>query len=157
MDTASVLESLGVYAGSYVVALLSGLLPLVNIELFLIGVVTLAPDSYSLVPLVAITTAGQMTAKIVMYWAGRGVLKISVGKYRAAMDKWKHRFESSEPRMWLFVFTSAAVGLPPFFIISILAGTFRIHFWRFLAVGYLGRALRFALFVAFPAFMMDWF
>ncbi|WP_428261503.1 VTT domain-containing protein [Haliangium sp.] len=157
MDTAAVLEALGVYGGSFVVALLSGVLPLVNIELFLIGLVALAPDSYSLVPLVAVTTAGQMTAKVAMYWAGRGVLDLPLGKYRKSIDKWQHRFNHSEPRLSLFIFTSAATGLPPFFVISILAGTFKMPFWRFLLVGYLGRALRFALCAAFPALVMDLF
>jgi membrane protein YqaA with SNARE-associated domain len=157
MDTATLIQDLGIYVASFVVCLISGLVPLVNAELFLIGVVTLAPDSHEFFMLVLMGTLGQMVAKMAMYWAARGALNMSLARYEKAIAKWRHRFTRSEPGLSFFIFVSAFTGIPPFFVTSILAGTFRVPFVRFWLVGFLGRFVRFALVVLFPKALMELF
>lgn len=151
MDTAALIQELGVYAGSFLIALISGVVPVVNAEVFLFGMVTLAPDSHNLLGLVAVVTLGQMAAKIGMYWAARGVLNVSLTKYEKTIAKWRDRFNRSEPGLSFFILVSAFSGIPPFFVTSILAGMFRVPFVRFWLVGYVGRFVRFGLVAAFPA------
>lgn len=157
MDTAALIQELGIYAGSFLVCFLSGVVPLINAELFLIGVVALAPDSHNFWLLIFIGSLGQMAAKIAMYWAARGALNISLTRHEATIAKWRARFARTEPGLSSFIFVSAFVGLPPFFVTSILAGMFRVPFVRFWIVGFLGRFARFALVAAFPKVMMDIF
>jgi membrane protein YqaA with SNARE-associated domain len=157
MDTSALVQDLGIYLATLVVSLVSGIVPLVNVELYLMGVVTLAPDSHNIWLLVLMATIGQMTAKVAMYWSARGMLNISLAKYEAAVAKWRVRFQRSEPQLSFFILGSAFIGLPPFFVTSILAGMLRVSFLRFWAMGFCGRFARFILFALFPVAMMKLF
>jgi membrane protein YqaA with SNARE-associated domain len=140
---------LGLPLATFVYCVVSGFVPVVNAELFLVGVAAVASrESLPLVVLMA--AAGQMTAKSGMYLGGRGVVRLPKGKRQEdlhALQERVARWRSKD----LLVFVSAAVGLPPFFATSILAGTLRFPFVRFLLAGFLGRLVRFGVFVAVPA------
>jgi membrane protein YqaA with SNARE-associated domain len=157
MDTSALVQELGIYIGTFVVCLASGIVPVVNAELYLVGLVILAPASHDTLLLVLMATLGQMTAKVAMYWAARGMLNISLTRYEAAVDKWRVRFQRSGSRLSLFIFVSAFIGLPPFFVTSILAGMLRVSFLFFCLMGFCGRFARFLLFVLFPKAMMEIF
>ena len=151
MDTSAVIESAGVYGGTYLVCVASGVIPVINAELFLIGLILLIPSSHALWLIVLLATLGQMTAKIAMYYGGRGVLRIPMGnKYKGKLKQWQGKFAEAEGKTTAFLFTSAFTGLPPFFVTSVLAGTFRFAFWKFMGAGSAGRGLRFAICVVFP-------
>lgn len=133
----------------------SGLIPLINGELVLIGFILKAPvQSVAMTGgLVLAAGMGQMIAKIVMYYVGKGAFKLSKkkeGKFTKAIKKYQHKMEenASAPSMLLFV--SAFIGLPPFYVISILAGTFNIPFMRFFLLGSVGRIMHFAVVAFFP-------
>lgn len=70
MDLTSVL---GLFGGSFAVGAVSGLVPLLNTEAYLLGVAALAPRE-TLLPVVLLTTAGQMASKSLLYVAGSGAL-----------------------------------------------------------------------------------
>ncbi len=139
---------LGLPLATFVYCLLSGIVPFVNAELFLLAVAAIAPPS-SLWIVVALATLGQMLAKTGMYLGGRGVIRLpfrrgkeDLAAVRARVERWRSKD--------LLVFVSASSGLPPFFVLSILAGTLRFPFARFLAAGLAGRLVRFAVLVAVP-------
>lgn len=50
----------------------------------------------------------------------------------------------------VLVFISAVFGVPPFYVITILAGVFRLRFGRFVAIGICGRLLHFGALVSIP-------
>jgi membrane protein YqaA with SNARE-associated domain len=150
MDPASLLNDFGLHAGTFIVCLISGFVPVVNAELFLIGTVALV-DSVNLWALVLMATLGQMAGKVIMYATGYGLLNLSLHKYQGRIEAWRARFEQSEGKLAAFMFGSAFIGLPPFFLIALLAGTFRMRFWTFFLAGFAGRFARFGLVVAFPA------
>jgi membrane protein YqaA with SNARE-associated domain len=127
----------------------SGFVPVVNAELFLVGVAALAPRE-ELAALALLAAAGQMVAKSAWYLGGRGVVRLPTGKRRADLEAVQARVERWRSKD-LLVLVSASVGLPPFFATSILAGTLRLPFARFLVVGLAGRALRFGAVIAIPA------
>ena len=52
---------------------------------------------------------------------------------------------------------SALVGVPPFYVVSVVAGALRLSFAAFLAVGGLGRLAHFGLLAAAPHLARRWF
>lgn len=133
----------------------AGLIPLINAELVLIGFILKAPVQGVAMTagLVLAAAMGQMVAKVSMYYVGKGALKLSKdkeGKIAKAIKKYQHKMEenASAPSMLLFV--SSFVGLPPFYVISILAGTFKIPLGRFIVIGSVGRIMHFAVVAFFP-------
>ena len=54
--------------------------------------------------------------------------------------KWKVRQVRGQAVLWL----SATLGVPPFYPVSVLAGSLRVPFGRFLAIGSGGRFLHYA-------------
>lgn len=139
----------GLYLTTFIVAVISGVVPVVNIEIYLVWVAALTPSSLG-VPITVLAAAGQMIGKTIMYLAAAGILKISVKEPGEKMASIKKKFESWKDRLSLFLFLSAFSGFPPFYVVSLAAGALRINFWRFLVAGLAGRLLRFALIVFFP-------
>src|SRR4029453_1176973 len=64
----------GYCGGSFAVGLVSGLVPAVNTEAYLLMIVALAPRGVA-VPAVVLVTLGQMLAKALLYLAGTGALR----------------------------------------------------------------------------------
>lgn len=148
MSVEELVARLGLPLGTFVYCVVSGFVPVVNAELFLVGVAAVAPRS-SLPTLALLAAAGQMVSKSGMYLAGRGVLALPKGKRKADLEAIRARVERWRSKD-LFVFVSASLGLPPLFATAILAGTLRLSFPRFVVAGLLGRFVRFGLITAIP-------
>lgn len=149
MDFEQLIARYGIYLTTYIVAVISGFVPVVNLEVYLVWVAALTPRSQA-VGITLLATVGQMTAKTLMYLAAAGVLKISVKKpgkklraVQLKMAQWQHR-------MGLFLFSSAFLGVPPYYVVSIASGICRVPIVVFVVWGILGRFLRFAVAVFFP-------
>ena len=79
-----------------------------------------------------VAAAGQMIGKIVYYYLGKSSLewrwvkrRTDTPRFQAGLERWRVRLED---RPWVaaaFVFLSASVGIPPFAIVAVLAGTLR--------------------------------
>jgi membrane protein YqaA with SNARE-associated domain len=139
----------GLYLATYFVCFVSGFVPLVNTEVYLLSVSTLGGLPVAL-PLTLSAALGQMTAKSLLYLAGRGVLRIPLGRYEPKLQAARVALEAHRQRTWAFLFTSALGGLPPFYVISVLAGSLRVGFPTFFSAGLAGRFLRFGLCVIVP-------
>jgi membrane protein YqaA with SNARE-associated domain len=149
MSVDELVARVGLPLATFVYCIASGFIPVVNAELFLLGAAALAPGE--LLPVITIlAAAGQMVAKSGMYLGGRGVVRLPSEKRKADLEALRARVARWKSRD-LLVLVSAALGLPPFFAVSILAGTLRFPFPRFLVAGFLGRLVRFSLIVAVPA------
>ena len=136
----------GVYLASFVIAVVSGVVPIVNAELYLIGVVLAVggiPEALALALLVAL---GQMIAKSVIYRASLGAAHFSerrAKKLAAKLERARALAERHRAKPLGVTFLSASLGLPPFYVVSILAGILQVRFRAFFAVGFAGRLLRF--------------
>jgi len=137
----------GLWASSFGVGLVSGFVPFVNAEVYLVGVTALV-GGLALVQVVLLTTLGQMLAKSVMYLAGRGVLRLAPARYQSRLGAAHRRLERWKYPVSLFLFLSASVSLPPFYVVSILAGALRVPFPSFFVLGLAGRCARFSVVVA---------
>lgn len=140
----SIVAALGIYAGTLVVGVLSGLVPIVNGELFLIGVVLLTGKLWPAIVLALLVAVGQMIAKIILYKAAEGATGLGkesrLGKKieaaRAKVEKWRDK-------PLAITFVSALTGLPPFYIVTLLAGALGVKLRTFLVLGIIGRVVRF--------------
>lgn len=118
--TETLLESLGMYGGSAVVAFIAGLFPLLSIELFLVGLTAVLMPTFPQVLLSCLlAAAGHQVAKTITYYAGvgaleRGKLKAKLDKIRPRIDKW-----NKAPRFVMFL--AGSFGIPPLYILGFIA------------------------------------
>jgi membrane protein YqaA with SNARE-associated domain len=169
-----VLAWLGLTLG---VAFGSALLPLVSVEIFLIGLAMQQPHIPWLL-LGAAVAVGQVAGKLLYYYAARGDLHLPKFMHRRK-DKveterrlrWHRR--TKRVRMWIEALRekchrhprwmvgtygiSSVIGLPPFMATSVLAGMVRMSLAAFLGAGLIGRFIRFSVLAASPAICASWF
>ena len=148
MSFDSVGAEVGIYLGIFLYCFVAGLVPIVNAELGLIGVVALVPSPAPLPAVVVLAAAGQMIAKVLLYYAAAGAVSMPTGRMRARIERaraWLARWKDRP--LWV-LWASAVTGIPPFYAISVLAGALEIRLRTFCVIGMAGRVLRFAVVVA---------
>lgn len=141
-----------IYISTFILCFISGFLPIVNAELVVIGAAAIAGND-AVFKIGVISAFGQMLAKSLLYFAGRGVVKIPLGKYEPKLHQTQERMKNWKGGPDTLNFVSAFVGFPPFYAISILAGIIKFNFIRFFASGLLGRTLRFGLLAYSPSLL----
>ena len=159
MDMISIQDiiiSIGPYVGTFVICFISGLVPIVNAEIFLLFVASFIERPLFLHVLL-LGTLGQMTAKVVLYYSGRGVLNLSMKRYADRINETREKMLQWGKKIDGFIFISAFFGLPPFYLISIVSGLIRHHLLRFFIFGFAGRFLRFGLLMFFPQLFRELF
>ncbi|WP_020015272.1 hypothetical protein [Promicromonospora sukumoe] len=112
--------------------------------------VAAADQTYPSVVLAAVAAVGQVTGKLLWYWAGAGTTrlpwlrsKLESPRIEAAMTRWRGRTEGRPVYTGLVLLASAFAGLPPFMVMSVVAGVLRVRMWLFVGTGLVGRFLRF--------------
>jgi len=132
------------------VALASALLPVINIEVYLVALAAVSSGSHVWL-LAAVGSAGQMIGKLVWYYLGANSLrwgwvrrKVETPKAAAKLELWRSRTHDRPLIGGLLLLASAASGFPPFAIVAVLAGQLRMNVTLFLTVGFVGRTVRFA-------------
>ncbi len=138
-----------VLAATLGVCLVSAWVPVVNAEAYLGAVATQEVVAWWALALAA--AAGQMLGKVGFFLLGRQSLSwgwLTRKMARARVDRWVDRMtraaDARPTAAWAVVLTSAAVGLPPFAVISFLAGQVRVSLTAFVLLGTVGRFARFA-------------
>jgi len=147
LDPQALIAQYGWHLGTFVYASLSGIIPVLNCEVFLLFLVAAAPRD-KLASLIVTTTVGQMVAKSLLYWGGRGVVRLPA-RYQNVLAS----FGCTLGAGWkapALVFTSAVIGVPPFYAMSIACGALRWSFLSFLLFGTLGRLVRFSMVLLVP-------
>lgn len=131
------------------VAFTSALFPVVNIETLL--AVRSAVSSVDQIWVLALVAAlAQMAGKLIWYYLGANSLqwgwvrrKVEQPKNAARLELWRTRVHDRPVLAGLLTLVSAAVGVPPFAILSVLAGQLRMNLWLFCSLGLVGRWARF--------------
>ncbi len=150
METWDLLSGAGLYLACFGLSIVSALVPWVNGEALLLSLAVWAPTPFALGAMVLLASLGQMVGKCVLYWGGRGSLRLNKGRAAKLIAAWNERLTSSPGRASLVVFVSSTVGIPPFYVITILAGALHLGFGRFVGIGLCGRVVRFGLLVLIP-------
>jgi membrane protein YqaA with SNARE-associated domain len=129
--------------GTFAFSLAGGIVPVLNVEAYLVALSALSPDA-SVGPVVLAAALGQMAAKSLLYLGGRGLLRLPLRTLRARVESATARLAGAERGSLAVLAGSAVAGIPPFYAVSVAAGVTRMRFGRFFAVGLTGRLLRFA-------------
>ena len=145
----------GTWLTTLVVAVLSGLIPLINIEAYLLAVAALTPSSAW--PVILITTGGQMAAKTILYHGGKHGIRPWTNRFRKKLDRAEKAMRQRPAGPDAVVFTSALTGFPPFYGVSVMAGVLGIPLARFLLVATLPRLVRFTIVFFAPRLVRDLF
>jgi membrane protein YqaA with SNARE-associated domain len=135
------------------VSFASALIPLINLEVYLVGLGAVAGNERVWL-LATVAGVGQMLGKLVWYYLGANSLrwgwvrrKVEKPKAQAKLELWRTRTQERPLIGGLLLFASASTGFPPFAIVAVLAGQLRMNVALFLVVGTVGRTLRFAAFL----------
>jgi membrane protein YqaA with SNARE-associated domain len=139
----------GWYLGTFGFFVASGLIPVLNCELYLLWLAVTAPPEH-LVPLLVVGTIGQMLAKCVLFWVGRGAVNLPFVKGGEKLESLRQRMATARAAHASVTFASATLGLPPFYWFSLAAGALGWAFAPFLLIGFVGRLLRFGLVLFVP-------
>ena len=137
---------------TFVFSLVGGIVPLLNVEAYLLSVSAVAPGA-SLWAVALAAALGQMAAKTALYLAGRGLLRLPLGaKATARVAAAAARLQDAACGTAAVVWASAVAGIPPFDAVSVAAGALRVRFPFFFGAGLVGRFVRFAAVCAIPRF-----
>ncbi|WP_371927558.1 hypothetical protein [Lentzea sp. HUAS12] len=158
------------------VAFGSALVPLISIEMFVLGLCARWPDtSFWIVGLSV--AVGQVLGKLLYFYAARGDIHLPKLLHRKPSGKpsrlkrwfgpgtrlhrwgdWIHVKCRAHPNWMAGTHgVSALVGVPPFMATSVLAGLAGMSTLMFVATGMVGRFARFSVLAASPAVVMAWF
>jgi membrane protein YqaA with SNARE-associated domain len=148
MEGIDLVRHAGWHGATFTYCLAAGLLPFLSSEAYLLWLAVAAPKA-QLLPLAATACLGQMTAKSLVYAAGRGLLRLPAARDNARLEAVQRRMGHGTGSP-LLVFLSALTGLPPFYWFTLAAGTLRWRFVPFFLSGLAGRALRFSAVLLIP-------
>ena len=131
------------------ICLVTAVIPVVHVEAYLVVVATQVP-SWQLPWLVVIAATAQVAGKVWLFQAGRDVTGRLFRKYAARREQLRERVAGGPVLRGALVSTSALIGLPPFYAVSVLAGSIGIPLPEFVLYGLLGRLVRFGVLVFLP-------
>ncbi|MDI5977588.1 hypothetical protein [Amycolatopsis magusensis] len=160
------------------VAFGSAIVPLISVEVFVIGLASSEPGVHWLA-IGAAVAVGQIAGKLLYYLAAKGSIKLPKFLHdrlhrERPMTPRRARWElrTKRVRAWLEALrerchrhpawmtgtygVSAVLGLPPFMATTVLAGLVRMPMSLFLGAGLAGRFARFSLLAASPAMFAGW-
>ncbi|WP_028648413.1 membrane protein [Nocardiopsis sp. CNT312] len=149
---------------AFAVALLSGLVPVLNIEVYLVGAAVAVDSGPLLGTAMAVAAgAGQTLGKLPYYYAGRGTLSLrwmhrrknDPGRWSERVARWRRSAEARPLWGAGLVALSSFASVPPFMAVCVLAGTVRMNVVVFSAITMVTRTARFLLLVLAPGWAMD--
>jgi membrane protein YqaA with SNARE-associated domain len=152
------MESMGEMAtwwSTFGICIVSALVPLVNAELVLLGAVAYAPREMA-IPLAGAAALGQMVGKVVMYFVGRGALRLPGQRVRRVMAQAEAKLKDRQGMENAIYCTSAFLGIPPYYLVAVTSGMVHYPLPRFVVLGLLGRFARFATLVSIPGLLKGW-
>lgn len=148
--TQSLLATFGAYGGSFLVALIAGLFPIVSIEVFLLLLSGLGNQTFStLLVCCLLATAGHQIAKTVTYYAGVGALER--GRLKAKIEANRERIDRWNRAPYLILVLSGSLGIPPMYLIGFIAEPLmRIRIVPYTLIVFATRLGRFVVLAAIP-------
>ncbi|MGW5878848.1 hypothetical protein ACWFMI_20100 [Nocardiopsis terrae] len=147
---------------AFVVATAAGLVPLINIEVYLLGAAALDGDG-ALVAMAVAAAAGQTLGKIPYYYVGYGTITApwlrrkaaTPGRWTERTARWRAKAEERPAWGAGLLALSSFASVPPFMVVAVLAGVLRMNIALFCAVTFVTRTARFLVLVLAPGWAMD--
>ncbi len=123
---------------------LSGLVPILNSEIYLVGVVLgTGRGSAMALALAASLALGQVSSKVILYYAARGGARSGRGRFAEKLALARQRAVRWQSKPYSVAFLAATVGVPPFYVMALVAGVLELRIRRFFAICLVGRVIRF--------------
>jgi membrane protein YqaA with SNARE-associated domain len=157
LDTTALIKTWGLPAATYIYCLASGLIPVINAEVFLIIISSALLPKSQLLLITALAALGQMTAKCLLYVGVRTSFRRPPRRYEAKLARTQERLAHWRYGSGGFIFVSATTGFPPLYATSLLAGLLKLNFPTFLICGLAGRFIRFGVVLVFPHLLKSLF
>lgn len=149
MSTQQLIDWFGLYLGAFVFSFLSGVVPVLSVEVFLLAVGAFTPSPWHLLAVTGLTALGQLLAKLLLYASGRGILpgqlhgRLLRARGLGRLGRLRDRLADYKGSTGWLLFLSALVGLPPSYLYSILCGMMGMGVWLFTLLSSVGFVLRF--------------
>lgn len=140
---------LALWLTTFAFCVAGSIIPFLNTEIYLLSVSALAPRAF-LVPLVIAATVGQMVGKVAMFYGGRGVLRLPSERVRRGVLALRARLEGRPRLAGAILFSSATVGVPPLYLMSIACGSVGMGLASFVVIGTVGRLIHFGVVALVP-------
>lgn len=128
--------------------MVSSVVPIFNMETYI--VVVYAKSDHAALGLAVVGSLGQNIGKLVWYYICRQSIdipwfkrRLETPKRQAQFERWSAYIQGRPLVSGLLTFVSALIGVPPFFVMAMVAGTLRMNVLVFFAAGLLGRTLFF--------------
>ncbi|HVW41635.1 MAG TPA: hypothetical protein VHC18_09820 [Amycolatopsis sp.] len=160
------------------VAFGSALVPLISIEVFVLGLVSSEPNVHWFL-IGAAVAIGQVAGKLLYYLAARGSIRLPPVLHdrlhrqrppsrrrerwhrrtkwlRAKVEALRERCHRHPYWMTGTYGVSSVVGLPPFMATTVLAGLVDMRMSTFVSAGLAGRFVRYSALAACPAVVTAW-
>lgn len=149
------MKLLAVWLTTFAVCAISGPLPVIHSELYLLSVSTLSPPRWAWA-LIAAAVLGQLAGKTLLYYVGRGAIRIRSERFQRLMTAAQARMEANPRAGGAVLFVSATVGLPPMYATTLACGAARMNLVSFLLLTAAGRFIHYAVVVFVPQFAKAW-
>lgn len=145
--------SAGVLGSAAVACFAGGILPWISGEAVVAGATVLLPPP--VLPLLVVACAlGQLAAKASIYGLARWAPTRLPRRARSALDRARRLLEGSAARVAVVLFLSGATGMPPFYLVTLAAGTVAVPPALFLGASGAGVLARYAVIAGLVASAM---
>lgn len=129
-------------------AILSSLVPIFNVEIYLVAIATQIPPGLA-IPVAVAAGVGQALGKVVWYYGSLKSMELPWMRKRMHTERWKRSFDKWQGRVhdrpWAagaFMFISALVGVPPLLVMGAVAGALRMNMVMFMTTIIVGRSIQ---------------
>lgn len=129
-------------------SLLGSVVPIFNVEVYLVAIATQIPSS-AVIPVSIAAGAGQALGKVVWYhgtsrsmnmeWMKR---RLEKERFQRSYAKWQRVINGHPLSGAALTFSSGLIGLPPLLVMGVLAGAVRMNQVVFFSAVFLGRTLQ---------------
>lgn len=149
MSAQQLIDWFGLYLGAFVFSFVSGVVPVLSVEVFLVAVGAFTRGPWHLLAVTGLTALGQLLAKLLLYASGRGILpgqlhgRILRTRGLVRLGKLRDRLANYKGSTGWLLFMSALLGLPPSYLYSILCGMMGMGLGVFTLISAVGFVLRF--------------
>ncbi|KQY54557.1 MULTISPECIES: hypothetical protein [unclassified Nocardioides] len=136
------------FFGTLGFSILSAVVPIFNVEVYLVALATQIPKSAAL-PVAIAAGAGQALGKVLWYHGTQKSLQLPWMRKRMESERWKNSFDRWEKRIEArprlaaaFMFSSALVGAPPLLVMGAIAGALRFNMTMYVTTIFVGRSIQ---------------
>jgi len=141
--------------GYFGTGVISAIFPWVNAELLVASIPAVATGRTAATGLMLMATAGHMTGKAFIYWTSRGGSRALQPRIERAVARWSEKLRTHPRQVVLLLLVASTVGVPPFYVMTLVAGALRVNFLIFLVTGTIGQLIRFSVVLMLSGSVID--